>query len=71
MRRPVQRPVRGAVLQVQELCDLFMSLGGLVESHAQPIETIQSAAHAAAERSRTAVVELEKADHQQADCAVQ
>lgn len=57
--------------EVQELSDLFVSLGGLVEQHAQPIETIQSAAHAAAERTKNAVVELQTTADKQADCVVQ
>ena len=40
--------------EVQEMCELFASLGSLVEAQAQPIETIQDAAHRAAEKTAAA-----------------
>ena len=57
--------------EVQEMCDLFVSLGGLVEAQAQPIETIQDAAHRAAERTAAAVGELQTTVEKQGDCLVQ
>ena len=53
------------------MCDLFVSLGGLVEAQAQPIETIQDAAHRAAERTAAAVGELQTTVEKQGDCLVQ
>jgi t-SNARE complex subunit (syntaxin) len=57
--------------EVQEMCDLFVSLGGLVEAQAQPIETIQDAAHRAAEKTAAAVGELQTTVEKQGDCLVQ
>ena len=57
--------------EVQEMCDLFVSLGGLVEAQAQPIETIQDAAHRAAEKTAAAVEELQKTAKKQGECLVQ
>jgi len=57
--------------EVQEMCDLFASLGSLVEAQAQPIETIQDAAHRAAEKTAAAVEELQKTAKKQGECLVQ
>ena len=57
--------------EVQEMCELFASLGSLVEAQAQPIETIQDAAHRAAEKTAAAVVELQTTAEKQGECLVQ
>ena len=57
--------------EVQEMCDLFVSLGTLVDAQAQPIETIQDAAYRAAEKTRAAVEELQTTADKQGDCLVQ
>ena len=42
-----------------------------VEAQAQPIETIQDAAHRAAEKTAAAVVELQTTAEKQGECLVQ